>query len=249
MSSVKVQSGERAAVDWQKIGILCVLGFSASLATWGVLQWKHPLFSVAEQYSIGMSASNEAREALLAQQARVNGLNAASVLAVAGGLLAGVLAIFAQPCCAAPMRVLIAIAGGAVWGAMSGWVGVRLFAAMMPSDSLPNPTNIGLAQAVSFALFGAGIGLLFGMFSRDKATLAAGLVRGAVAGQIGGLLFPIVSGLLISGQSTVDFLAANPMVQLLWLSLPMVAVAATVPISCRRQTVDHAEASPDKAGD
>lgn len=244
MSSIEIEGGVPAATDWRKVAMLCALGFAACLATWGVMQWAHPFFTVADQYSIGMGASSEAREALLSQQARVDGLNAAVVLAVGGGLLAGVLALFAQPCCSTLLRLATSIVGGVLWGGMVGLVGVPLFAAMMPSDALPSPTNTGLAQGIAFALFGAGMGLLYGMYSRNKPTIVTGLVSGAIAGAAGGVLFPIISGLIMPSQSTSDFLAAGGMVRLLWLSLPMIAIAATVPTMCAKQARPVVQLAP-----
>lgn len=244
MSSNEMEGGVPAATDWRKIAMLCVLGFGACLATWGVLQWKHPFFRVADQYSIGMGASNEAREALMVQQARVNRLNAAVILAMGGGLLSGVLALFAQPCCSPLIRLTTSIVGGTLWGGMSGWMAVLLFAAMMPGDSLPSPTNIGLAQGTSFALFGAGMGLLHGMYSRDKSTIVTGLISGALAGAAGGVLFPIITGLIMPSQSTVEFLAEDGIVRLLWLSLPMVAIAVVVPTMCTKAGVAPLESKP-----
>jgi hypothetical protein len=211
------------------IAIVCLLGLCASLMTWGVLQWKYPFFTVSDEFSIGMGASNEARLALQNEQSRTNRLNSAIVLAVGGGLLAGFLAIFAQPCCAAMLRLLTALVGGLVWGGVSGFVGASLFTAMMPSDSLPSPTSIGLAQAVVFAMFGAGIGLLYGMFGRNRAAVLNGIGIGAIAGAVGGVLFPIVTGLVVPSQSTVEFIGSSAVVRLMWLVFPMVSIAAALP--------------------
>ncbi len=221
---------ERASISRQpKLAIVCLLGLCASLMTWGVLQWKYPFFTVSDEFSIGMGASNEARLALQNEQLRANQLNSAIVLAVGGGLLAGCLAIFAQPCCAMILRVVTALVGGLVWGGVSGYAGAALFTAMMPTKSLPSPTSVGLAQAVVFAMFGAGIGLMYGMFGRNRAAILNGIGSGAIAGAMGGVLFPIVAGLVVPSQSTVEFIGASSVVRLMWLVFPLVSIAAAVP--------------------
>lgn len=228
MQATEVASESITTNRQPNMAIVCVLGLCASLMTWGVLQWKYPFFTVSDEFSIGMGASIEARLALQNEQSRANRLNSAIVLAVAGGLLASSLAIFAQPCCSVSLRLITALIGGLVWGSVTGFVGASLFTAMMPSDSLPSPTSIGLAQAVVFAMFGAGIGLLYGMFGRDRATALNGMGIGAVAGAVGGVLFPIVASLAFPNQSTVEFIGASGVVRLMWLAFPIVSIAAAV---------------------
>ncbi len=222
---------ESASVSRQpNLAIVCALGACASLATWGLLQWKHPIFTVSSEFSIGMGASNEARDALQAEQAHANRLNGAVALAVGGGLLAGLLAIFAQPCCSVAPRLITSALGGLLWGGACGFVGAALFAYLMPSDKLPTPTSIGIAQALVFAMFGAGIGLLYGMFGKNRSAIVKGITSGAMAGAVGGVLFPILASLAMPSQSTVDFIGSSGMVRLLWLAMPMIAIAAAVPV-------------------
>ncbi len=217
------------------VAVLCAVGFIAAILTWSVLQWQYPFFTVSDEYSIGMGASNEAREALMSQQARVDQLNAAIILCVGGGLLAGLLSVFARPCCSLLVRLLPSIVAGALWGAVVGYLGPILFALLMPKDSLPGPTSVGFAQALVFALFGAGIGFLFAVVGRNKHTLLTATASGAVAGAAAGVLFPMIAGLVLPSQSTVSFIGESGMVRLLWLSLPMIAIAAAIPVMCAKQ--------------
>ena len=228
MQATEVASESVPTNRQPNMAIVCLLGLCASLMTWGVLQWKYPFFTVSDEFSIGMGASNEAREALQNEQSRANRLNSTVVLAVGGGLLAGCLAIFAQPCCAVTLRLITASIGGLVWGGVTGFVGASLFSAMMPSNSLPSPTNIGLAQAAVFAMFGAGSGLLYGMFGRAPTAVLNCMGIGATAGAVGGVLFPIVASLAFPNQSTVEFIGASGVVRLMWLAFPMVSIAAAV---------------------
>lgn len=214
------------SIDW----IACLLGLGAALAAWGVLQTAHPIFTVPEEYSIGMGAPNEARDALAAQQARVDRLNAAVILSVAGAALAALMTVTSVGCCGLPVRLLSCVVLGGLWGALTGFVGPGMFAALMPTDSLPSPANTGLAEALAFAVFGAGMGLLYGLMAGDKSALLGYAVSGVLAGAGGALAFPIVVGLVMPSASVVDFMPDDGLVRLLWLALPMVAIAVAVPL-------------------
>ena len=214
---------------------LVILGLVVSCVSWGVLQWKYPFFKVGDEFSIGMGAPNEARQALLAEQARVNGWNAAVVLAIAGGLLAGGLAVAARPCCPAVVRAMVGLVIGAAWGGGVGLVGASLFAALMPSDTLPGPAHVGLAQAMVMGVLGCGVGGVYGMFFKQPTAFAAGGLGGALGGAVGGVLYPIVAGLIFPSQGTTEFIAAGASVRGLWLALPLVAIALAAPWACAKQ--------------
>ena len=211
----------------------CLMAVVAALATWGALKAKHPFFTIPGKYNIGMGASNEARYALLSQQARVEQLTATVTLAMGGFLLSGVLALVANGCCSFPIRLLIALPWGAVVGAASGFIGSMAYSAIIPLDSFPNITNTGLTHAVVFAMFGAGLGMLYGGFSYNKQQAITATVIGASAGGLGGLLFPFVTGLAMPQQSIVG-LVQTSIVGTLWLGLPFAAIGFAVPSMSNR---------------
>ena len=225
--SIQANNKSRAAVG-------CILAVAAALATCGVLQAKHPFFTIPNQYSIGMGAPIEARLALLAQQARVDRLNASVALAIGGALLSGVLAITAHGCCSLALRMLIAIPWGAILGATTGFVGVIAYTAIIPKEALPDTTSIGLAQAAAFAMLGTGLGMLFGAFSRNLGKTAVAALVGGLAGAAGGIAFPIITGLVIPSQSTSDFEPAASIVRCLWLGLPFAAIGSLLPCASKR---------------
>jgi hypothetical protein len=222
-----IRSGD-LAIKQPHLVLACVLGLCAALAAWGVLQSGHPFFTVSDQYSIGMGASNEARDALASEQARVTRLNAAIIFAVGGAAFAGLMSIFAPACCVLPVRFISACVAGLMWGAVTGFVGPTVFSMLMPQDALPSPTHVGLAQALAFALFGAGMGLIYTMLARDKSKALTTVGGGAIAGAMGAVAFPVVLSLALPSASAVEFISEGAVVRLLWLGLPMVAIAAGV---------------------
>ena len=225
VQSVQVNNKSSAAFGF-------VLAVAAALATCGVLQAKHPFFKVPSQFNIGMGAPIEARLALLAQQARVDRLNASVALTIGGALLSGALAIFAYSCCSLAMRLLIAIPWGAICGGTTGFVGVIAYSVIISKEALPDTTSIGLAQAAAFAILGTGIGLLFGAFSRNARKTAVSALTGGLAGAVGGIAFPVITGLVIPSQSTSDFEPAALIVRCLWLGLPFAAIGLALPLYC-----------------
>ena len=118
-------------------------------------------------------------------------LNAAVILSIAGAVLATLMTLPAIGCCGLPVRVVSCVVGGGLWGALVGFIGPSLFAALMPADSLPSPASTGLAEGSVFAVFGAGMGLLYGMMSRDKTAMLGYAVSGILAGAGGALAFPL----------------------------------------------------------
>jgi len=241
--------GGDLAVNQPHVVLACLLGLCAALAAWGVMQSGHPFFTVSDEYSIGMGASNEARDALAAEQARVNRLNAAIILAVGGGMLAGLMSIFGPACCVLPVRLVSACVAGLLWGAVTGFVGPTLFAMLMPQDSLPSPTNVGLAQALVFAIFGAGLGLIYAMLARDKSRALTMVGGGAIAGAIGAVAFPVVLGLALPSASAVEFISDGAIVRLLWLALPMVAIAAGINVGAANPSKRNTATEKVPAGD
>ncbi len=213
----------------KKLAVLsCILSIIAGLASWGLLKAIHPAFTVPPEYEIGMGASNEARLALIAQQAWADRLNATVAFAIGGSLLCAVLSVTAFSCCALPLRIVIAIAWGAGWGALTGFVGSIAYPALMPSDSLPNTTNTGLAQAVVFAVLGLGAGMLFGGFSRNTTKIGKSMILGGVAGAAGGMLFPIFSGVIMPNQAITGLLQTST-AGALWLTIPFAAIGYALP--------------------
>jgi hypothetical protein len=249
MQNSDVMPGGDLSVKQPHVVLACLLGLCAALAAWGVMQSGHPFFTVSDEYSIGMGASNEARDALASQQARVNRLNAAIILAVGGGVLAGLMSIFGPACRVLPVRLVSACVAGLLWGAVTGFVGPLLFAMLMPQDSLPSPTNVGLAQAVVFALFGAGLGLIYAMLARDKSRALTMVGGGALAGAIGAVAFPVVLSLALPRASAVEFISEGAVVRLLWLGLPMVAIAAGITMGAANPSKLKTATEKETAGD
>ncbi|HUP77452.1 MAG TPA: hypothetical protein VM260_02750, partial [Pirellula sp.] len=179
----------------------CFMSIVAALATWGALCATHPFFTVPSSFNIGMGASNEARIALLTERARADQKNAMVAFTVGGVLMSSVLGFIASGCCSGATRISIAIPWGAFVGVATGFLGSVFYTAINPNGSFPSTTNSGLGQAIAFGIFGAGLGLLYGAFSQNKFLAINATFVGCIAGAAGGLLFPIVTGLLMPNEN------------------------------------------------
>lgn len=216
----------------------CLMSIVAALATWGTISAKHPFFTVPSRFNIGMGASNEARIALLTEQARVDQKNAMVAFTVGGVLISSVLVFVASGCCSRATRFAIAIPWGAFVGVATGFLGSISYAAINPNGSFPSTTNSGLGQAVAFGIFGAGLGLLYGAFSRNKFQAMYSTFVGCIAGAAGGLLFPIVTGLLMPNENIAGLLHTS-VPGAIWLGLPFAAIGFALPGMSNRQASKH----------
>lgn len=222
------QASAKVATNFKWASLSIGLAIVVALVTWGLLQARHPFFTVPGEYDIGMSAPIEARLALMAQQARVDRLNAAVALAMGGALLTAVVSYGASGCCAWPVRLAIGLGWGTLWGALTGFLGVMLYSAILPKDSLPSATSAGLGQAAVFALLGLGVGAVYGGFSKQAKKAATAAVIGAIAGAAGGILFPMLAGIVMPTQSIVGFVQTST-AGILWLAIPFAAIAYAIP--------------------
>lgn len=200
------------------------LAIGAALVSLAVMQAAYPMFTVSSQYDIGMGASPEARLALQEQTRIVERQNAMAIFACGGSLLSAGLAVVARACCAAPVRVLVGLAWGAIWGLVTGWSAAQAQPTFIPAGVLPSLTNIGMLQAFTFGLLGLGIGLMFGGFSRNARSAVASGVTAMIAGGGGGFLYAIIVGFVADAQSSAALIPAGALAQFLWLGLPFAAI-------------------------
>ncbi|MEQ1826937.1 MAG: hypothetical protein ABL921_13365 [Pirellula sp.] len=211
-----------------KLFLSACLSMFAALITWFVLHSYNPFFAVGSEFNIGMGAPPEQRLALLGEQERVDRWNSMVIFSVGGALLSSVLSMVGSACCSTAKRMLFSLPVGALAGAMSGWAGAYLFSLIIPRDSFPNATNTGLAQATAFGILGLTVGLIVGALTRDLVrVLTAGIV-GAMSGAAGGVLFPIITALVMPQQSIVGLLQPS-MAGIIWLGLPFVAIGFAIP--------------------
>ena len=209
-----------AAKPW--VGTL--LAIVATLATFGFVQARYPLFVVSSEYDIGMGASTEARLALQQQTQLVERKNAMVIFALGSSLLAAGLASVAEGCCAMPIRMITGFLWGAVWGTVTGWVASLAQSVFIPYDSFPSVTTTGMSQAFAFGFLGAGIGLMLGGYSRNARTAIASAITAMIAGGGGGFLFAIVVGFVADSQNSGQLVPDGAVARLLWLTLPFAAI-------------------------
>jgi pSer/pThr/pTyr-binding forkhead associated (FHA) protein len=90
------------------------------------------------------------------------------------------------------VRCGIAIAAGAVGGAVAGLIGQMFFSLLLAANSEDLLTVI-VARTVGWAAVGGGIGIAGGLPSASYRKCLQGLLGGLVGGAIGGFVFDIIS--------------------------------------------------------
>ena len=206
----------------------CVLAVTASLATWGILHFKHRFYTVSSDFDIGMGASNEARLALEAETARIDRYNAAIALSIGGIWLAIAASIVSNSSAALPVKILVAVPWGAACGAGAGALGSIAFNRLMKDESLTSAATSGIWQAAVFALLGLGMALLHTWFERAWKNLARSALLGAFAGCLGGIAFPVITGIILPSHSTSTFISDVSIVRLFWLLVPFTCVGLSL---------------------
>lgn len=212
----------------------------AAGVVWGVLGWKHEFFSVdSEKFGIGMGASNDARLRLFAEEARILRLNALVTFAIAGGVFGIALSLIGNNRCSLSTRGIAGVVWGTVWGAASGFLGAMAFGAIEKAGSETfgpvEAIQAGLAHGSAWAIFGAGLGLMFGGYRRLLSQMVQGTIIGAIGGLLGGIGFS-AAGVLIPSHATHLFLPTDVTVRMLWLGIPFVLIALLLPMMVRTQT-------------
>lgn len=202
-----------------------LLAIIAALVTVGFMRARYPMFVVSSEYDIGMGASVEARLALQQQTQAAERKNAMTIFALGGCLLAAGLAVVADACCGLPIRIVSGLVWGAIWGALTGWSAAQAQTIFIPAGSLPSVTNIGTTQAFTFGLLGAGVGLMFGGFTRNTRQALTSAITATIAGGGGGFLYAVIVGFVADAKSSAQLIPASALAQLLWLALPMTAIA------------------------
>lgn len=219
------------------------LAIASALAITGLLQAAHPLFVVPSEYDIGMGASDEARLKLLAQMELADCKNDMAIFATGGALLGGSLAAVASCCCGLPLRLGCGLVWGGLWGLITGLISSKTILWIMPTGTFPTVTSTGTAQALAFGLLGAGIGLMYGGFTKNAKAIVSAVLGGILAGACGGFAFAMLVGFVAQFQNTSKLIPLGLVAQLLWLGLPFSAIGLVLPKSGAHQSPDSEKAT------
>ena len=203
----------------------------AGLVFWGFLQAREPYFAVPAEYHIrGIGESSERWTAYLAQQRRVDRLNAPVDFAVLGALLAVAVASGAFPCCTTWVRVGVAIPIGCLAGGVAGWVGCLAHQTFAPYDKQPTMLDTIIVQAAFFGSLGIGVGVLAGLYLRSWKGVLRGVAAGALGGLLAGMIFPLLASVLMPSSNTEALIPPEKTTQLLWLGLGTGLLGLIIPI-------------------
>lgn len=212
-----------------------VLATASALAVVGLLQAAHPMYVVPSKYDIGMGASEEARLQLLSQTQLADGKNDMVIFTAAGALLGCSLAMVACSCCGLPLRIGSGLVWGGLWGLITGLVASKAALLIMPVGSFPSVTSTGTAQGLAFGLLGAGIGLMYGGFTKNAKFVVSAVIGGLLAGAGGGFAFAMLVGFVAQFQNGSKLIPLGLVAQLIWLVLPFAAIGYALPKSTERE--------------
>jgi hypothetical protein len=152
--------------------------------------------------------------------------------AIIGALYSGILACLVRRDRgrAIPFSIVIgALVGGAV-GATAGplavYVDEYLRNNLAVGQLVVPETKIMMMHAATWGVFGAGIGLATALaVSRKKGRdVPAATIGGAIAGVLGGVLFPFVTGAIAPLADVSLPIPEEPKIRVLWLALPLAII-------------------------
>jgi hypothetical protein len=225
------------------VGLL--LGCLAILVGWGFIHTKHPVFTVPKEYHItAMGESLEVAQRLIDKRREIDRQNAMLVLAVFGGVLGAALMIGKSPM-PLPVRVMSGLVGGALIGALAGFVGSAAHDAFTPVGEPPTIADTIKIQVAMFATLGAGIGVFKGGLEKRITAPFLGLVTGSIAGLVAGTAYPIVASLMPTA-STVPLIPDETGTRLVWLAAPAIACSLIIPIGLQQKKIVPADEISEK---
>ncbi len=205
----------------------------AVLIGWALLEAFHPVFAVSPEF-ISDNPSAEQSLALAEAEVQVSLYNSVLVLACAGALLAGLLAV-GEGLARRSMTMMIAgfigcALAGAALGGLAGWVGHSVY----QSAKLPGQATIDLAgtmvvQMTMLAALGAGVGLTLGSLAGEAGSLCTRIIAGALAGVLAGLVGPFATANLLPAAQTEQVVPRGDFAALLWLGTTGLLLGLIVP--------------------
>lgn len=204
------------------------------LAAWGLFQAWYPVFTVpSELADIEMPNSRQAAE-LRAAELKADLSNSIFVVGWIGALLGGAMTV-GEAWARRSWRLALAgvtgcTLGGALVGALAGWVGHSVYHLLVdPFEGTTDLRGTVFVQVAMLAVLGGGVGLLLGSAIGFARSIWTRLLAGVLAGTFAGMVYPVVTAYFLPAVHTDYVIPRGGTGALLWLVLASLFLGFIVP--------------------
>ena len=230
-------------------GPFCRWGISVpSALVGGLMAWIafsiwYPVFTVPRELigklPDGQSPTADIVAAINAADALADGYNAVLFLGIFGALVAAVLVI-GLGISRRDLRTIVGggavgALGGAAVGCIAGGLGWATYEVAVSAGGFsPLARTIWVHIAMLGAL-GGGVGMVLGTFVRRRRSVLTGLAYGVIAGVLSGLVFPILTAIVLVNASIQEIIPTGPVgntvfnAQLLWIGVTAALLGLLIP--------------------
>ena len=221
----------------------------AAVVEWWIVQPRYPFF-VAPASPVAPSApsgpgAHPPNDVEIAAAARLASMNIAALVGLAGATIGAALSLANALPGASVKRASGTILAGGILGGASGFVGgwcSQWLSNLVPVLELDETQRTFLLQTVCWGTTGLGVGLALAMpFVRPRRRVAHALMRGALGGILGALVYPIASavvGIVLPVGDTPGVVPEMSANRFIWLEATAVAMAVSLAGGSSRKSAD-----------
>ena len=215
-----------------------LFGLVAAALFWLLLSAAYPVFMIPDELAgLPPTAPVEQLQKATAAQQEADVRNHVSVLGAYGVLLGASVAVGEGLARRSLGRILVAgaacVSAGAVFGSLAGGLGHYLFGYCEPLRQFSPLAKTMVVQGSMLATVGCGLGLALGVLTARVGTAATCLMGGILAGAMAGMLYPMLTAILLPGVLTEILVPVETASQTLWLGLASGLVGLTIPAVAR----------------
>lgn len=227
--------------------IFPLFGLLSALATFAWTAAAHPFFVVSNRPDHSTSDLASQRSARVYQLQLAERKNAMIVFSIAGSLMAISTVLAAPTDRTMALRMTAGLEWGALWGVMTGYVAALTLSLFTAGRDDAAMVAVGVTQAIAFGLLGCGMGLMAGglrrMFRQSAKSALVATAAGAISGFCGAILLQVLfassDGFIADGVTRL--IPSRPAAQWLWITIPLVTIAASL---TRWQRPDRSSNAP-----
>ncbi len=206
----------------------------AGLIAWGLFLRFYPIFTVPSELTDIDMPNSQQTAALRAAEKKVALTNALAVLAWTGALLAAAMAIgeawARRSWLVATVGFLAAAVFGALFGGAAAWLGhVIYYLLLIPFEGTTSLQGTVVVQIAMLGVLGGGVGLTVGSLAGFSRSTFGYLLGGAVAGALGGMIYPVAVAFLVPAAHTDYVIPRDAAGALPWLLITALFVGIIVP--------------------
>jgi hypothetical protein len=216
-------------------------GLFGAVLVWGILQAFYPFHVVTDAPKgtpTGAPPYEEVwRVGLLIKAS--DRINAAIVFGLFGGIVSGLLAvangILRGPLVSGLLRMLAAVAMGALGGLVVAAFFQPLWTWLSEGDRFERGTQTVISQAAIWTCLGAAIGIGNAIIARGSLSVPRFVAGAVLGGLLAGMLYAPAVSILLPLISTEQHIPRTSGLRLVWLLLPAVLICLLSTLALRRR--------------